>query len=53
MIPAIDPGVGLKEERPATNPPELVTGGEQYTEVGLNPDILHMANFLKIEWAYL
>lgn len=36
-----------KEERPSTNPPEIVTGGEQYTEVGLNSDILHMANFLK------
>jgi predicted dehydrogenase len=36
-----------QEEQPASNPPSIVTGGEQFTEVGLNADILHMANFFK------
>jgi predicted dehydrogenase len=36
-----------KEERPYGNPPELVTGSEQYTEIGLGADVLHMANFLR------
>ncbi|MEX2303520.1 MAG: Gfo/Idh/MocA family oxidoreductase [Bryobacterales bacterium] len=36
-----------QEEQPWTNAPEIVTGGEQYTEVGQGADILHMANFFK------
>ena len=36
-----------QEEQPWTHAPSIVTGAEQYTEVGQGSDILHMANFLK------
>ena len=41
-----DPKIS-QEERPSGNPPELVTGSEQYTEVGQSSDVLHLANFFR------
>ncbi len=34
-----------KEELPETNPPQLFSGSEQYTEVGLSADVLHLGHF--------
>lgn len=39
-----DPKV-RREERPATNPPQLVEGTEQFNEVGQDPTVLHLASF--------
>jgi predicted dehydrogenase len=36
-----------QEERPDSNPPELVSGAEQYSEVGQGADVLHLANFFR------